>query len=130
MSDFDQYDLQELYDDFIEEYAPKSYEVTDENRTLLKDIDPKFVWTAHSTCENDFISPGFLEFSPSSCCWEEHEWFVSEKAWESDDSSQWVQTSMNTSCPKCNPDDDIDLDEGDPECELCYGEAHYTYYAD
>ncbi len=128
--DFDEYDLQDAYDYFMKEYAPKVYEVSDENREIVKAIDPKLVWTAHSTCENDFISPGFLEFSPTSCCWEAFEWLVSEKPWESDDSSEWIQTSIQTSCPECNPDDDDDLDEGNPDCTICDGEAHYTYYAD
>jgi hypothetical protein len=130
MLDFDEDDLQDAYDEFIKAYAPKHYEVTDENREIVKAIDPKFVWTAHSTCENDFISPGFLEFSPTNCCWHEQEWLVSEKAWESDDSSEWVQTSMNTSCPECNPENDEDLEEGNPDCTICSGDAHYTYYAD
>ncbi len=127
---FDEYDLQDAYDYFMKEYAPKVYEVTDENREIVKAIDPKFVWTAHSTCENDFISPGFLEFSASSCCWEAHEWLVSEKAWESDDSSEWIQTSIHAACPECNPDGDDDLDEGSADCTICYGDAHYIYYAD
>ncbi len=128
--DFDEYDLQDAYDYFIKEYEPEHYEVTPENRELIKSMDPKFVWTAHSTCENDFISPGFLEFSPNACCWAEHEWLVSEKPWESDDSSEWIQTSIHAPCPNCNPDGDEDLEEGNPECDLCFGDAHYIYYED
>ena len=130
MIEFDEDDLQDIYDEFFAIYKPKTYEVNDENREYLKTVDPKLVWTAHSTCENDFISPGFLEFSPSSCCWEEHEWFVSEKPWESDDSSEWIQTSAHMPCPECNPEADEDMEESNSECGICEGMAWYTYYTD
>lgn len=130
MIEFDEDDLQDIYDEFIETYKPEHYEVTPENRELIKAMDPKFVWTAHSTCENDFISPGFLEFSPNSCCWAEHEWLVSDTPWESDDSSEWIQTSAHMPCPTCNPDADEDIEEGKPECLTCEGDAWYTYYTD
>jgi hypothetical protein len=126
----DEDDLQEIYDDFLETYKPEHYEVTPENRELIKAMDPKFVWTAHSTCDNEFIAPGFLEFSPSSCCWAEHEWLVSDKAWESDDPSQWIQTSISLNCFLCNPGDDDDVTEGNPECTTCNGDVLYTYYTD
>lgn len=126
----DEDDLQDIYDEFMEIYKPKAYEVNDDNRNYLKTVDPKFVWTAHSTCENEFISPGFHELSPSSCCWEEYEWFVSDKPWESDDSSQWIQTSAHMSCPECNPEADEDMEESNPDCKICEGMAWYTYYTD
>ena len=128
--EYNEDDLQQDYDYFFEQYSPVEYEVNDENRELLKSIDPKFVWTAHSTCEDDFISPGFLEFSPSSCCWRECSWYVSNIQWKSDESSEWITVSHGFPCPECNPNNDEDIYEGKPECEICYGEAFYTYYAD
>ncbi|MEY4331464.1 MAG: hypothetical protein RLZZ196_202 [Bacteroidota bacterium] len=128
--DYNEDDLQEDYDYFFEKYQPVEYDVTDDNREFLKTVDPKFVWTNHSTCTNEYLSPGFHEFSPNSCCWQEFVWYVSETPWESDDSSQWILVSDTFPCPDCNPDNDEDMSEGNPDCTICEGNAFYQYYAD
>jgi hypothetical protein len=120
--------MQQEYDDFMADYNFTVYEVTDENREIVKAMDPKYVWTSHTTCEDSYVSPGFLEFSPSNCCWHEEEWYVSETPWATDDSSTWIRTSHNFACTICNPDGE--LDEGAKDCAICEGIGFYQYYTD
>ena len=122
-------DLQDSYDYFFEVYSPKAYEISDENRKWISTINPKLVWTLHTTCEDTYISPGFLEFSPSSCCWKEYTWYVSETPWKSDLSSTWVRVDHIFSCPICNQDGS-DSGNFDQTCELCEGEGWYRFRAE
>lgn len=121
--------LQDDYDNFFTVYKPKVYEVTDENRKLVSTLDPKKVWTYHTTCEDTFISPGFLEFSTSSCCWKEYVWYVSELPWKNDNSSTWVRVNHVFSCPKCNPES-TETGKFDLDCEVCEGQGTYRYSAE
>ena len=128
MDEFTEEELQEEYDNFIADYKPEYFEDNEDNRKLIGKLNPKLVWTSHSTCEDNYIAPGFLQFSPSNCCWHEDGWYVSEKEWESDDSTNWVRTSYNFNCPDCNPDGESD--EGADGCEKCEGSGYYQYYTD
>ena len=116
------------YKDFLAEYKPTIFEVTNENREALKKIDPNLVWTHHSTCENEMLSPGFMEFSPTNCCWHEQAWYVSEKPWHSDSSSEWIAMSANLPCIECNPEGE--LDEGVEDCPTCEGNGFNLFYVD
>ena len=120
--------VQQEFDNFVEKYNFTFYEVNDENRELVSKMDPRLVWTSHTTCDQSYVAPGFLEFSPENCCWHEQEWYVSETPWESDSSTEWVQTSYMFDCPDCNPDGEET--EGDEDCTICDGNGFYTYYTD
>lgn len=121
-------ELLEEYELFMEEFEPTIYEVTDANRAIVKEIDPSLVWTYHSTCENEMLSPGFSEYRPDNCCWHEQAWYVSEKPWDSDESSQWIQMSASLPCPECNKDGESD--EGSEDCPVCDGDGYYQFYVD
>lgn len=116
------------YQNFLQEYSPTIYEVSDESREIVKKIDPNLVWTYHSTCENEKLSPGFMEFSTSNCCWHEQAWYVSEKPWVSDSSSEWIEMSANLPCLECNPEGE--LDEGVEDCPTCDGIGFNQFYVD
>ncbi len=123
-------EMTEFYQYFMEKYQPEILEVTDENRAIVKGIDPKLVWTYHSTCGEEMLSPGFLEFSPTSCCWQEQAWYVCKTPWESDDSKHWIPMSATLPCTECNEDLMRDEDEGAEDCPTCDGNAMYRFYID
>ena len=120
----------EFYQYFMEKYQPEILEVTDENRAIVKGIDPKLVWTYHSTCTEDYLAPGFLEFSPTSCCWQEQAWYVCKTPWESDESRFWIPMSAILPCTECNEDLMRDEGEGAEDCKTCDGNATYRFYID
>ena len=119
-------ELLEPYQEFLEKYDPTILEVSDDNRKVVELIDPKLVWTYHSTCGNEQLSPGFLEFRPDNCCWHEQAWYVSKTAWEHD--NEWIQMSDHLPCPECNKDGESD--EGSEDCPVCDGTGYYDFYVD
>lgn len=123
-------EMTEYYEYFMEKYQPEILEATEENRAIVKNIDPKLVWTYHSTCGEDYVSPGFSEFSENNCCWHEQAWYVCKTPWESDDSSKWIPMSAMLPCSECNEDLMRDEGEGKEDCQTCYGDALYTFYID
>jgi hypothetical protein len=106
-----------------EEYGDLEYfDNTPENWALIQGMDPHFVWTDHSTCENSRVSCGAFMFE-NSCCWATFGWSVRTIPWEDgpggqEDTYLSVDTSACLPCPTCNPDgerEDFD-DEDDEEC--------------
>ncbi len=118
-------ELLQEYQDFLEKYDPEIYEATPENRKLVELIDPNLVWTLHSTCEDDQLSTGFLEFNPNNCCWREQAWYVSKTSWT--DETETIKMSASLPCPECNKDGE---GEGDENCEVCDSYGYYSFYVD
>ena len=109
-----------------EESGPyEFFENSTENWLKVQSMDNNHVWTAHSTCEDEQLTPGAHLFA-GSCCWDTFGWYVGEKAWE--DETAYVQTSAYLPCPDCNPDGEDE--EGSPDCQVCDGTAYYNFYVD
>lgn len=123
-------EMTEYFEWWIEQNKPKIYEVSAESRAIVKEVDPKFVWTSHTTCTENYLAPGFLEFSPSSCCWREQAWYVCEEPWVSDESKHWIPMSATLPCIECNKDMTREEGEGKEDCPTCEGHATYRFFLD
>lgn len=113
------------------EYRPVKYvEYSAENLVLMESQDPRYVWTDHSTCDNEQLTSGFHVFN-NSCCWNTHGWHITEVASTPDN---YVTTSSYLPCPVCNGEgedgcpgpDAIDGAEISDGCE----EGHVQWYFD
>jgi hypothetical protein len=122
-------DVQELleeYEEWLEDYQPHRFieKGDEEGYKELQSIKPEYIATNHSTCEDEYLTVGFHEFRPGNCCWHESGWYVLKNPAIPDDS---VKTSISTHCGDCNLGGD---DEGDADCDRCYGDGWTTYYLD
>lgn len=128
MSDFTVEDYQEFYDDWVEEYEPIGFiDYSEENWEKIQKMNPRHVWTNHSTCEDDRISAGASLYR-NSCCWDTFGWWICKNPWEGpDDAYLSIDASAYLPCPTCNPEGDND--EGPTDC-ACEGDGYITWYAD
>lgn len=124
-------DYQSLWDDWQQDYQIQEefLEYSDENWAKVQAMDPQYVWTNHSTCEEEQVTNGATIYS--GCCWQTFGWYIGNTPWDGDAENhfEYVQVSATLPCPKCNPDGDDDGDEDcdEPECE---GEGYITHYFD
>lgn len=123
-------EVKEFYEQWYKDFSPMYYiEYDSENGPAMqkaKMINPRMIWTAHGTCENDQVSAGFMFFGdPPRCCWTTYGWYVSQKAWREEMS---VETAYYTWCDQCNPEGEND--EGNADCKECEGEGHVNYFFD
>ena len=132
----DQLTPQQEIDAMNEEYAEwqKKYKVGEyldnspENWKKVQSMDPAYVWTNNSTCEEEMISNGVHDYT-GSCCWQTFGWYISEIPCPTDE-NPFIATSIAVLCLSCNPEADEDKEDGEPDCEACGGTGYATYYAD
>lgn len=87
-------------------------EMSQADHAKLKKLDKKkLVWTNHSTCEDEFFTPGYHIFA-GSCCWFTHSFYVAERPWE--DENERIYATAYMPCPVCNADGE---GEGEEDCE-------------
>ena len=96
-------------------FEPKSYEDTPENRTFLKTLDPKYVWTFFADAEPQHVANGFYEDTGWS-------FYVSAKPWEGRAGAINYDCSVRDICDQCSgPGSD---------CADCDGSGESVYYVD
>jgi len=117
--------MKSIYRGWQEKHAPEFIEGTEENFVLVTAMNKKMVWTAHSTCDSEQLTPGAHWFN-DSCCWDTFGWYVSKTPWT--DKGFYVDTSWTGFCIECN--EDGEGAEIDPECTTCEGEGTITEYLD
>jgi hypothetical protein len=80
----------------------------------IKKLDKKnLVWSEHSTCEDNYFTPGYHVFEGSGCgCWVTYSFYIAEVPWE--DENERIDATAHLPCPVCNADGE---GEGDPDCE-------------
>ena len=119
-------------------------ELTDENYARLKELDEKhLVWTNHSTCEDDYFTPGFhvfgdcqyLEQESRGCgCWQTHAWYIAKEPWE--DENERIDATAYLPCSVCNPDGEgegvegcegPEIPEGADRDECMDGHVHWYF---
>lgn len=120
-------------------------ELTDENYARLQELDKKkLVWTNHSTCEDDYFTPGFhvlgycefLETESSGCgCWQTHAWHIAKEPWE--DENERIVATAYLPCSVCNADGEGEGEEGCKGPEIPQGadrgdceDGHVHWYFD
>ncbi len=124
-------DYQELFDEWHEDYEIQDefIEYSEENWAKVQAMDPRYVWTNHSTCENEKITNGASIYN--GCCWETFGWYIGNVPW-GDGSTEYfeqVEVTAYLPCPKCNPDGEGDGDEDcdEPDCD---GSGYINHYFD
>lgn len=128
--DFTAEDYQESWNDWYETYEIGEYiENSEENFKKVQEMDPHYVWTSHSTCEDEQVTNGVYIFD--RCCWETFGWYVGKKPWEGDPETHFesYNASAYLPCTICNPDGEEE--EGfNEECEECNGDGWATHFFD
>jgi hypothetical protein len=110
--------MKSIYKGWKERYAPEFIEESGENFAIVKSMDPKKVWTAHSTCDSEQLTPGAHWFN-NSCCWDTFGWHISKVSWRAE--NNYIDTLWSGPCPECNSEDDNDGVSTD--CESCRGDG-------
>ena len=123
-------DYRRLYEEWQSQYKSDQWlDKTDENWVIVQKIDPRLVWTAHSTCEDEMVSNG-AHLYENSCCWTTFGWHIAEKPWPgAEDEYLTVNTTLYLPCSICNPDGE-DEEDYDSECLECEGEGYVNHYFD
>lgn len=125
-------DYREAISDWAVEYGiTEEIEYSEENYEKVKALDPRLVWTYHSTCENDAVSNGCSVFN--SCCWSTFSWYIGTVPWgtNSGKPEDWFEQyamSFGYPCPVCN--EDGEEENVDPDCERCEGDGYVQDYYD
>lgn len=121
-------DYKAEYDTWFKSYSIEKarwIENSEDAWEQVQKLDPRLVWTEHSTCEDNQVTPGAHNFA-GSCCWETFGWYHSEIPWQDED--EYVRASVYLPCGECNKGGEED--EGDPECASCDGEGYVHHYFD
>lgn len=124
-------DYREWYNEWLEEYGIKEsgwIDKTDEAWEIVKNLDPKLVWTSHSTCEDEMVTNGAHMFQ-GSCCWTTFGWWIAEKPWVgNEDTHISEKASAYMTCQTCNADGEEE--SVDAECLECEGDGYVHHYFD
>lgn len=133
MSDWDitPEEYQQEWNSWQEEYkiTDSFIEFSDENWEKVQAMDPHYVWTNHSTCEDEKVTAGAKLFK-NSCCWDTFGWYIAEVPWVGDPETffESIDASAYLPCTTCNADgEDDNIDE---ECQECEGEGFVHHYFD
>jgi len=134
MNDFDETaeEFQETWNEWYEDYQIGEFiEYSDENWEKVRSMDPRYVWTNHSTCEDEQVTNGAHVYT-GSCCWETFGWYVAGKPWSGDSETYFesYKASAYLACTICNPDGEGDEVDFDPECDYCSGEGWVNHFFD
>jgi hypothetical protein len=117
-------DYQDAWDEWHEKHDIVDFVDNDEaGWKKVQDMDPALVWTNHSTCENEQVTPGAEQYR--GCCWDTFGWYIGTVPWTED--SRGVDASATISCQDCNPDG---LEVGDDDCAACEGNGIIQHYFD
>jgi hypothetical protein len=121
-------ELQEEFDDWLKEYENVEYiEFSEEAWERVQQLNPRLVWTDHSTCGESKVTAGANWFK-NACCWDTFGWYIMANPWDGpDDAYHSVDTSAYLPCIVCNADGEDDLD---PNCEECEGDGYINHYFD
>ena len=119
----------EYFLNFLSKTQPKDFlEYSEENSKKVEKMDPHYIVTDHDTCDSPQYSVGHHDFGPEpSCCWVTHGWHILTNPWP--DSEDMFRSGGYDTCIECNIDGDSE-DEGDPDCQLCFGDGWANYYFD
>lgn len=123
-------DYQEWYNEWLRTYEIEEWlDNTEENWTKVQKMDPRYVWTSHSTCEDEMVTNG-ARMLKGSCCWDTFGWHVGKKPWEGDIEDTYIseKASAYLSCTTCNLDGEGE--DIEPECLECEGEGYVNHYFD
>jgi hypothetical protein len=125
-SDMKAADYAKEYEEWRAKYGITEWIDNDsEGYAKVQAIDPSLVWTSHSTCEYEQMTPG-VQVYKNSCCWATFGWEVATVPWTSE--TEYVQTSATLPCEVCNPDGENEDEDND--CEHCEGNAYIQHYFD
>ena len=87
-------------------------------------LDSRFIWTEHTTCEEIHITNGLRDYS-GSCCWRVIRYWIANKP--CDQKFMDLQISATTTCNGCSK-----FGQSSPEkmiCSNCGGAGIITYSA-
>jgi hypothetical protein len=132
MSDFTAAEYQDAFNDWYEDYEIGEFiEYSEENWEKVQKMDPHYIWTHHSTCEDEKVTAGATLYS-NSCCWGTFGWYVAKEPWVGDPETYYesYKSSAYLPCETCNPDGEGDDEDFDKECEYCAGEGWINHYFD
>lgn len=119
-----------------EDLTAEQFTQLEEMAKRAKETDEgPFVWTHHSTCEDEVISDGVHlvgnipqlgQEDNGHGCYQISSFFLGDEP-PTDD---FIPASFWRHCPKCDPNEDRwDEDgEGDPDCDVCYGDMYFAVY--
>lgn len=117
-------EYQDAWDAWYRDYGITDFVDNDKDGwERVQAMDPRLVWTNHSTCENELVTTGAAQYS--GCCWDTFGWFIGTVPWTNEHVS--VDASATISCQECNPDG---LEAGDDDCAACEGNGAIQHYFD
>lgn len=123
-------DYQEEFDAWYKNYEIDTFiEYSEENWEKVQKMDTHYIWTNHSTCEDEQVSAGGSYFK-NGCCWDTFGWYVAKKPWAGDPENHYesYKTTAYLVCESCNADGEEE--NLDPDCEYCEGEGYVNHFFD
>jgi hypothetical protein len=132
MSDFTASEYQDAFNNWYKDYKIGDFiEYSEENWNKVQSMDTHYIWTNHSTCEDEKVSAGAHLFQ-GSCCWDTFGWYVAKKPWDGDPDNYYesYNASAYLPCETCNPDGEGEEEDFKQECEYCSGEGWINHFFD
>ena len=117
------------YQEWYENYRPiknsadssESFEVTDENRKKLDEVEPKKIWSVVHGDDGTILLSGFWDHD------EVLNWKVTERSWSGEPASFSIDLAVRVWCKPCDSSGET---KSGKLCQKCDGDGYKIYDVD